>query len=142
MKFAFLVHPLSYASKALLEMNDNGTLTNHWGGDFLEFCGFLHRTMAARRESRERNDPPRVRVIDQLQQLRSVTGATTEGRVYEIPMGAAEIVDSPARALEYMQQVWASGACHPDSLTQTSTEVREQLIGGTAGSPTPPSGRE
>jgi putative aldouronate transport system substrate-binding protein len=37
-------------------------------------------------------------------------------------------------SLEYMQQVWASGACHPDSLTQTSNEVREQLIAGTAGS--------
>jgi putrescine aminotransferase len=107
MKFAFLVHPLSHASKALLEMNDNGTLTSNWGGDFLEFCGFLHRTMAARRERRERNDPPRVRVIDQLLQLRSATGAVADGRVYEIPMGAAEIVDSPGQALEYMQQAVA-----------------------------------
>ena len=31
-------------------------------------------------------------------------------------------------------QVWATGACHPDSLTQTSNEVREQLMAGTTGS--------
>ena len=37
-------------------------------------------------------------------------------------------------ALEYAREVWASGACHPDSLTQTSNEVREQLMAGTAGS--------
>ena len=39
-----------------------------------------------------------------------------------------------AKPLDYMRQVWASGACHPDSLTQTSNEVREQLIAGQAGS--------
>jgi putative aldouronate transport system substrate-binding protein len=37
-------------------------------------------------------------------------------------------------ALEYAREVWASGSCHPDSLTQTSNEVREQLMAGTAGS--------
>ena len=38
------------------------------------------------------------------------------------------------QALEFERQVWASGVCHPDSLTQTSDEVREQLIAGTVGS--------
>ena len=37
-------------------------------------------------------------------------------------------------SLDYMRQVWAAGVCHPDSLTQTSNEVREQLIAGIAGS--------
>jgi putative aldouronate transport system substrate-binding protein len=37
-------------------------------------------------------------------------------------------------ALEYAREIWASGSCHPDSLTQTSNEVREQLMAGTAGS--------
>lgn len=37
-------------------------------------------------------------------------------------------------ALEYAREVWASGSCHPDSLTQTSNEVREQLMAGIAGS--------
>jgi putative aldouronate transport system substrate-binding protein len=37
-------------------------------------------------------------------------------------------------ALEYAREVWASGACHPDSLTQTSNEIREQLMAGTTGS--------
>ncbi len=38
------------------------------------------------------------------------------------------------QALEFERQVWAAGVCHPDSLTQTSNEVREQLIAGTVGS--------
>lgn len=37
-------------------------------------------------------------------------------------------------ALEYAREVWASGSCHPDSLTQTSNEVREQIMAGSAGS--------
>ena len=37
-------------------------------------------------------------------------------------------------ALDYMRQLWATGACHPDSLTQTSTDIREQFIGGQVGS--------
>lgn len=37
-------------------------------------------------------------------------------------------------ALEFAREVWASGSCHPDSLTQTSNEVREQLMAGSAGS--------
>ena len=89
MKFAFLVHPLSLESKALLEMNDDGTLSNNWGGDLLQFCNFLQTTMAARREANRNPEPPRVRVIDQFVNLRSATGAVADGRLYEIPMGAA-----------------------------------------------------
>ena len=37
-------------------------------------------------------------------------------------------------ALEYAREVWASGSSHPDSLTQTSNEVREQLMAGSVGS--------
>ena len=37
-------------------------------------------------------------------------------------------------ALDYMRQWWATGACHPNSLTQTSTDIREQFIGGKVGS--------
>ena len=52
MKFAFLVHPLSEDSKALVAMNDDGTLSNNWGGDLLQFCNFLQQTMAARRDAK------------------------------------------------------------------------------------------
>ncbi|MGH2533126.1 MAG: extracellular solute-binding protein [Thermomicrobiales bacterium] len=37
-------------------------------------------------------------------------------------------------ALEYMREMWASGAMHPDSLTHTSTDIREQFMGGQVGS--------
>jgi 3-acetyloctanal aminotransferase len=123
MKFAFLVHPLSEESKALLEMNDDGTLSNNWGGDLLQFCNFLHRTMAARREAQHSSQPPCVRVIDYLNGLRSRTGATAEGRLYEIPMGAAEILEAPSQAIEYMEQAvamaeqWGAGVVGLGSMT-------------------------
>ncbi|MGH2533125.1 MAG: extracellular solute-binding protein [Thermomicrobiales bacterium] len=37
-------------------------------------------------------------------------------------------------ALEYARELWGAGVCHPDSLTQTSNEIREQLIAGATGS--------
>jgi putrescine aminotransferase len=123
MKFAFLVHPLSLESKALLEMNDDGTLSNNWGGDLLQFCNFLQTTMAARRESIRNPEPPRVRVIDQFVNLRSATGAVADGRLYEIPMGAAQILDDPGRAIEYMEQAvtmaadWGAGVIGLGSMT-------------------------
>ncbi|MGD9633359.1 MAG: aminotransferase class III-fold pyridoxal phosphate-dependent enzyme [Pirellulales bacterium] len=123
MKFAFLVHPLSLESKALLEMDDDGTLSSNWGGDLLQFCNFLQVTMAARRESALHRETPRVRVIDHLTSLRSSTGALTEGRMYEIPMGAAQILDDPSRAIDYMEQAvgmaaeWGAGVIGLGSMT-------------------------
>jgi putative aldouronate transport system substrate-binding protein len=37
-------------------------------------------------------------------------------------------------ALEYMREMWASGALHPDSLTDTSGDIREKFLGGQIGS--------
>lgn len=104
MKFAFLVHPLSEESKALLAMNDDGTLSNNWGGDLLGFCNYLHETMARQRVAAANPDIPTVRVIDYLNNLRTPAGQTAEGRLYEIPMAAAEILDAPSRAIEYIEQ--------------------------------------
>lgn len=123
MKFAFLVHPLSIESKALLEMNDEGKLSSNWGGDLLQFCNFLQGTMAARREARRHSEPPRVRVIDQFTGLCSATGAVADGRLYEIPMGAAQILRDPGRAIEYMEQAvrmaaeWGAGVIGLGSMT-------------------------
>lgn len=110
MKFAFLVHPLSEENKALLRMNDDGTLSTNWGGDLLQFCNILHATMEARRDAQHTSALSCVRVIDRLQNLRSPTGSVTEGQIYEIPMGTAEILDSPGQALEYMEQAVAMAA--------------------------------
>jgi acetylornithine/succinyldiaminopimelate/putrescine aminotransferase/predicted amino acid dehydrogenase len=45
-----------------------------------------------------------VRVVDELLGLVSASGAQAEGRVYEIPMDAAEILADPVRAMEYVEQ--------------------------------------
>lgn len=104
MKFAFLVHPLSAESKALLAMNDDRTLSNNWGGDLLGFCNYLHQTIARQRIAAASPETPAVRVIDYLNNLRTPSGLTAEGRLYEIPMAAAEILDAPSRAIEYIEQ--------------------------------------
>lgn len=123
MKFAFLVHPLSDEAKALVQMNEDNTLVGHWGGDILEFCTFLHQTMAERRHAQTAGVEPRARVIDVFANLRSDTGAVTEGRLYEIPMGAVEILDDPARAIDYIEQAiqmaaeWGAGVVGLGSMT-------------------------
>jgi len=122
MKFAFLVHPLSHESIALVELNDGNALANRWrGGDLLDFCGILHQTMTGTNASAR--PEPRVRVIDHLTGLVSQRGAKCDGRLYEIPMGAAEILDDPVRAMGYMEQAvqmaaeWGAGIIGLGSMT-------------------------
>ena len=67
-----------------------------------EFCSYLH-SQASQRNARAA-ESPRVRVVDELPGLVSITGAQAEGRVYEIPMDAAEILADPVRAMEYVEQ--------------------------------------
>ncbi|MCE9546452.1 MAG: aminotransferase class III-fold pyridoxal phosphate-dependent enzyme [Planctomycetia bacterium] len=123
MRFGFLVHPLSEESAALVELNDGGTLAKHWGGgNLLDFCNFLHETMSRSREHGAKAEP-RVRVIDHLPGLVSATGQVCEGRLYEIPMGAVEILDDPVRAMTYMEQAvqmaaeWGAGIIGLGSMT-------------------------
>lgn len=122
MKFAFLVHPLSDESAALVDMNDGNALASRWcGGNLLEFCNFLHQTMAGSQSGVKQE--PRVRVMDHLTGLVSQRGASCDGRLYEIPMGAAEILDDPVRAMAYMEQAvqmateWGAGVIGLGSMT-------------------------
>ncbi|MCE9554386.1 MAG: aminotransferase class III-fold pyridoxal phosphate-dependent enzyme [Planctomycetes bacterium] len=122
MKFAFLVHPLSDESAALVDMNDGNALSSRWsGGNLLEFCNFLHQTMAGSQSGVKQE--PRVRVMDHLTGLVSPRGASCDGRLYEIPMGAAEILDDPVRAMAYMEQAvqmaaeWGAGVIGLGSMT-------------------------
>jgi len=112
---------MAHESIALVELNDGNTLANRWrGGDMLEFCGILHQTMAG---STGAKAEPRVRVIDHLSGLVSQRGAKCDGRLYEIPMGAAEILDDPVRAMAYMEQAvqmaaeWGAGIIGLGSMT-------------------------
>lgn len=45
-----------------------------------------------------------VRVIDRYHALKSSRGAKADGRLYEIPMDAAQILDDPSRAIELMEE--------------------------------------
>ena len=121
MKFAFLVHPLSDESNTLVEMNDGNALASRWsGGNLLEFCNFLHQTMAGRAGDKPE---PRVRVMDHLNGLVSNRGVSCDGRLYEIPMGAVEILEDPVRAMAYMEQAvqmaaeWGAGVIGLGSMT-------------------------
>ena len=123
MKFAFLVHPLSEESKALVQLDDQGSLSTTWaGGDILEFCDFLHNTSTAGNDP-AKMPPPQVRVIDELKGLRSLTGAECEGRLYEIPMDTMEILDDPVKAVTHMEQAvdmaaeWGAGIVGLGSMT-------------------------
>jgi predicted amino acid dehydrogenase len=101
MKFAFLIHPLSQATKDLYRLNNGGALLEHWGSNLLQFAAQLHRSF---RETRTLSDVTRPRLFDQMVGLASSRGGSAEGRVYEIPMGAAEILADPHRAVDFMEQ--------------------------------------
>jgi len=104
MKFAFLVHPLSEETKALLHLDDGGALRKVWsnGGNLLEFCDKLSLSMSSR--GMQGDETPIVRVIDEMPGLLSQDDSECEGRLYEIPMHVSEILDDPSRAMGYMEQ--------------------------------------
>lgn len=104
MKFAFLVHPISAESGALLDLDAEGTLRNAWGIDPLRVCASLHQAVSESRGRQDRDLPLQARVIDELKGMTSIQGATAEGRLYEIPMDAMSILEDPDRALGYMEQ--------------------------------------
>jgi putative aldouronate transport system substrate-binding protein len=63
-------------------------------------------------------------------------GAEGDGWIVNPDGTFTHAIETPefAAALEFQRRVWESGACHPDSLTQTSNEIREQLMAGSTGS--------
>jgi acetylornithine/succinyldiaminopimelate/putrescine aminotransferase/predicted amino acid dehydrogenase len=101
MKFAFLIHPLSQATKDLYRLNNGGALLEHWGSNLLQFAAQLHRSF---RETPVLSDVTRPRLFDQMASLASPRGGSAEGRIYEIPMDAAEILADPHRAVDFMEQ--------------------------------------
>jgi acetylornithine/succinyldiaminopimelate/putrescine aminotransferase/predicted amino acid dehydrogenase len=104
MKFAFLVHPLTQETTDLLNLDPDGALRRHWGSDLFGFCGQLHRCLQTARQRANASGAPRAHVVDELSGLVSPLGHATEGRLYEIPMDAAEIVDDPSRAVAFAEE--------------------------------------
>jgi len=103
MKFAFLVHPISAETRKLAEFDPTGTLKSAWGQDLFAFCSHLHRTALKLQMGADLEVPAEVRVVDELTGLLSPRGVEAEGRLYEIPMDAAEILDDPASAMQHIE---------------------------------------
>ncbi|MBI2825386.1 MAG: aminotransferase class III-fold pyridoxal phosphate-dependent enzyme [Planctomycetia bacterium] len=103
MKFAFLIHPLSDETNYLLHF-DNGSIQAQWGTDPLGFCRAIHRALSTAEDVLAEDNPDCPRVADELAGLVSRLGAQAEGRLYEIPMQAMEILNDPVRAMGYMEQ--------------------------------------
>ncbi len=101
MKFAFIVHPISEESKTFMHWDRSRGLNRHVGVDLLQLCSAVHDSLNA--EEPAGRTLPHVHVADEMQNLVSWTGAHAEGRVYEIPLDASEILDDPVRAMEYVE---------------------------------------
>lgn len=105
MKFAFLVHPISTETHAFTEFDQDGVLQKLWGTDPMGFCAHLHEAISAVRSLPPRETRPAAsRVVDELPNMISPLGNVAEGRLYEIPMDAAEILENPDLALRHMEQ--------------------------------------
>jgi len=102
MKFAFLVHPLTEETRQLTNLNWGDTSSA--SQDLLGLVQRAHRAVYVLRHHPETLGPERVRVVDELAGLVSVSGAKCDGRLYEIPMDAYAILDDTGRALEYIEQ--------------------------------------
>ncbi|MBI1349099.1 aminotransferase class III-fold pyridoxal phosphate-dependent enzyme [bacterium] len=85
-------------------------LARRWGHDLLGFCKSLQDEL----EPSEESEPPAVatgvRIVDEIPKLISITGQAIEGRIYEIPQGPVEILDSPDEALQQVRE--ALGQAH------------------------------
>lgn len=101
MKFAFIVHPLSDETKTFMHWDRSRGLNRHVGADLLQLCAAVHDSMTGQ-ESVGRPSL-HVHVADEMTGLVSWTGASAEGRVYEIPLDAYEILADPVRAMEFVE---------------------------------------
>src|SRR5436309_82534 len=121
MKFAYLVHPLSQQSRLFVPSDENGPPRVRWGNDLLEKGGLMQHRSAE--STSAENETPCVRIVDELRDLVSATGARTEGRVFEIPLGAVEILEDPPLAASDIEQAiematqWGAGIVGLGSLT-------------------------
>ena len=85
-----------------MAVDDSGRLRRSWGGDIFQFCQNLHQNLSAY-DSIESFEDDRIRVVDEFKGLESASGKVCDGRFYEIPMDAGQILEQPNRAIEYME---------------------------------------
>ena len=104
MKFAFLVHPLTHQMRQLIELNREGNFQSCWGKDLISFLSNLERAVNVVDDRIAARDPDQVFILNELPNLVSAAGSTAEGRLYEIPMLAHEILNDPQQAIYHMQK--------------------------------------
>ena len=106
-----------------MDLDPYGTLRAHWGVDALGVCAALHQSVAESRLRQADGELQGPRVVDELRNLVSPLGGTAEGRLIEIPMDAAAILEDPDRALGFMEQAvemaveWGAGVVGLGSMT-------------------------
>jgi putrescine aminotransferase len=110
MKFAFLVHPLSRETTALLNFDADGRLLERWGIDALAVAAGLHDAVEQSRSCALEERQPQVSIFDELGRLVSACGSAAEGRVYEIPLDAHAMLADPDRALGFMEEAVSQAA--------------------------------
>ncbi len=102
MKFAFVVHPVSESHK-MFRLDDGGEFRKLWnGGSAIAISDYLQAWMAA--NANRRQGLSDVVVVDEMLNLYSKNGTSTEGRLYQVPMLASEIKDDTTAAMEYIER--------------------------------------
>lgn len=104
MKFAFMIHPISRESAALMDLDFDGAMQTFWGVDPLGVCAHLHGAVKEARRREGSNSIPVPHVVDEFKSLTSQLGQTVEGRLYQIPMDSLSILSDPDSALRYLEQ--------------------------------------
>ncbi|HEY3967546.1 MAG TPA: aminotransferase class III-fold pyridoxal phosphate-dependent enzyme [Planctomycetaceae bacterium] len=110
MKFAFLVHPLSRETDGLVRFDLDGSLLRNWGIDPAAVAARLNSAMAQSLAAEKPELEPTVTVFDELGPLTSTNGAAAEGRIYQIPLTALQILENPDEALRHMEEAVALAA--------------------------------
>jgi acetylornithine/succinyldiaminopimelate/putrescine aminotransferase/predicted amino acid dehydrogenase len=116
MKFAFIVHPISEESKTFMHWDRSRGLNRHVGADLLQLCAAVHDSLNA--DDQAGRTSPHVRIADEMLNMVSWTGASADGRIYEIPLDAFEILADPVRAMEFVEDA-----------TQRAVEWGARIIG-------------
>ena len=121
MKFAFLVHPLSRETTVASALDRN--LKRSLERDFVSWVQSLHGAMSQILHSPADSLSRRVEIIDEMSRLMSARDVVTDGRLYQIPMGAFEILDRTDEAVDYILEAihqaaeWGAGVVGLGSMT-------------------------
>jgi 3-acetyloctanal aminotransferase len=102
-KFAFLVHPLDEHTQIMARLGSAARLRQAWGRDISGVCQQLQGALRECRANEAADRPLQIGVADELK-VTAGPAKGVEGRLYEIPLHAAQILADPDQAMEFMEQ--------------------------------------